>query len=148
MNNQGYKPSPILSNPELPIERGLTNNQLSFEETDDYGAILKVLRENQGLTIVKLSKMISLSPTKISQVERSLSEIPNEVVLRSWLQKLGCKDNLKKLILIARTHRVVHFLRLHSKDTANADMIRLLEAYRSKTLTPLDRSLLSVIARD
>lgn len=141
-------PSDILTNPQLPIERGLTNNQLTFQDTDDYGAILRVLRENQGYTIVKLSKMISMSTEKISRIERSLSEIPGEAALRLWLQKLGCKDNLKKLLLIARQHRVIHHLHLHSKDTSNADMIRLLEAYRSKTLTPLDRALLTIIGRE
>lgn len=132
----------------LPIERGKTNNELHFEDTDDFGIILRILRENQGLTITKLSKMLSMDVAKISRIERSLSEVPNEVVLRLWLQKLGCKDNLRKLLLIARKHKVVHSLHLHMKDESNADMIRLLDAYRDKILTPLDRHLLSVMCRD
>lgn len=131
-----------------PIEQGIPNNQLTFQETDDFGHILRVLRENQGYTIVKMSKMLSLETEKISRIERSLSELPSEVVLRKWLSKLGCKDNLRKLMTLARQHRVVHYLRLHSKDESNADMIRILDAYRDQKLTPLDRALLGVISRD
>lgn len=131
-----------------PIEQGISNNQLTFQETDDFGAILKILRENQGYTIVRMSKMLSLATDKISRIERSLSELPSEVVLRKWLSKLGCKDNLRQLMTLARQHRVVHHLRLHSKDESNADMIRILDAYRDQKLTPLDRALLGVISRD
>jgi transcriptional regulator with XRE-family HTH domain len=131
-----------------PIEQGIPNNQLTFQETDDFGAILKILRENQGYTIVRMSKMLSLATDKISRIERSLSELPSEVVLRKWLSKLGCKDNLRQLMTLARQHRVVHYLRLHSKDESNADMIRILDAYRDQKLTPLDRALLGVISRD
>lgn len=138
----------VFDTDNLPIERGKTNNELHFEDTDDFGIILRILRENQGLTITKLSKMLSIDVARISRIERSLSEVPNEVVLRTWLQKLGCKDNLRKLLLIARKHKVVHSLHLHMKDESNADMIRLLDAYRDKILTPLDRHLLSVMCRD
>lgn len=137
-----------MTNNDNPIEQGIPNNQLTFQETDDFGAILRVLRENQGYTIVKMSKMLSLETEKISRIERSLSELPSEVVLRKWLSKLGCKDNLRQLMTLARQYRVVHYLRLHSKDESNADMIRILDAYRDQKLTPLDRALLGVIARD
>lgn len=131
----------------LPIEQGIPNNKLTFQETDDFGRILKILRENQGYTIVSMSKKLSMATDKISRIERSLSELPSEVVLRKWLSKLGCKDNLKHLMTLARQHRVVHHLRLHSNDISNADMIRILDAYRDQSLTPLDRALLGVIAR-
>lgn len=137
-----------MTNSDNPIEKGIPNNQLTFQETDDFGAILKILRENQGYTIVRMSKMLSLATDKISRIERSLSELPNEIVLRKWLSKLGCKDNLRQLMTLARQHRVVHYLRLHSKDESNADMIRILDAYRDQKLTPLDRALLGVISRD
>jgi transcriptional regulator with XRE-family HTH domain len=133
---------------KLPIENDISNNELHFEETDDFGRILRILRENQGYTIIKMSKMISIAPERISKIERSLSEIPNEQVLRIWLTKLGCKDNLRKLMLLARKHRVVHWIRLHAKDESNADLIRLLDAYRDKILTDFDRALLGVIARE
>jgi len=129
------------------MDEYIPNDEMTFEETDDFGNILRTLRENQGYTIVRLSKMISLPPEKISKIERSLSEIPNEQVLRIWLKKLGCKDNARKLINIARTHRIVHWIRLHSGDESNADMIRLLDRYRDQSLSPMDRALLQVIAR-
>lgn len=137
-----------MQNDISPIERGLTNNEIMFEQTDDFGTILRVLRENHGITIVKLSKMISMDPAQISKIERSLSEVPHEVVLRNWLKKLGCKDNLRKLMNIARTHRVTHTIKLHSKDTSNADLIRLLDAYRDKILTQFDKHLLSIMCHN
>lgn len=138
----------MLTNDSLPIERGKTNNELHFEPTDDYGTILRILRENQGITIIRLSKMLSIPPDKISRIERSLSEIPGEMILREWLKKLGCKDNLRKLLVIAKNHRVIHHIHLHSKDESNVDIIRLINAYRDKVLTPFDRHLLSVITRE
>lgn len=125
-----------------------SNNELRFQETDDFGDILRILRENQGYTLVRMSKMLSMPTYAISKIERSLSELPSEVVLRKWLQKLGCKDNLRQLMTLARQHRVVHHLRLHAKDESNADMIRILDAYRDEKLTPFDRALLGVIARE
>ena len=132
----------------LPIEEGIENNQLRFEEVDDYGLILRTLRMNQGYTIVSLAKMLNKPPQYISRVERSEAEIPNDVVLREWLKKLGCKDNLKSLLTKAHTYRVIHTIRLHSGDISNPDMIRLIDAYKDKSLSPLDRDLLKLLARE
>ena len=133
---------------DLPIERGITNNEVVFKETDDFGSVLRVLRENHGISLVILSKKLGLGAESISKIERSLASLPNEDVVRKWLEKLGCKDNLPELLRLYRQHKVMHSIRLHSKDPSNADLIRLLEAYKDQTLTELDRDLLALIGRD
>ena len=133
---------------ELPIERGLSNNEITFKETDDFGSILRVLRENHGISLISLSKKLGIGPETISKVERSLTSLPDEHTVRNWLDKLGCKDNITELLNLYRGHKVVHSLRLHSKDSSNADIIRILSAYKDKTLTDLDRDLLALIGRD
>lgn len=139
-----------MSDGEHIYEEGLSNNEVSeqhFEQVQDFGNVLKLLRLNQGYTIETLSKKLSITPQKIGQIERSLSEIPDEFSLRRWLKALGCKDNVNKLIELSRRHRVSHTIRLHSKEECNADMIRLLDKYRAKELTDFDKALLSLIGR-
>lgn len=133
---------------DLPIERGITNNEVVFKETDDFGSILRILRENHGMSLVTLSKKLGIGTETISKIERSLTSLPNEDKIRSWLEKLGCKDNLQQLLRLYRQHKVVHSLRLHAQDPSNANIIRILEAYKDKTLSELDRDLLALIARD
>ena len=132
----------------LPIEDGISNDIIKFDETDDFGGILRTLRLNHGLSIVRLSKMIGLQSRSISLIEHSEKELPNEQVLRTWLDKLGCKENKNYLMRLAKQHKVVHYLKLHSKDPSNPDMIRLIYSYRDKALTEFDRHLLSLIGRD
>lgn len=133
---------------DLPIERGITNNEVVFKETDDFGSILRILRENHGMSLVTLSKKLGIGTETISKIERSLTSLPNEDRIRTWLEKLGCKDNLQQLLRLYRQHKVVHSLRLHAQDPSNANIIRILEAYKDKTLSDMDRDLLALIARD
>ena len=142
MNNRDY------TEHDLPIERGISNNEIVFKETDDFGSILRVLRENHGISLVSLSKKLGIGTETISKIERSLSGLPNEDTVRKWLEKLGCKDNVPELLRLYRQHKVMHSIRLHSKDPSNADLIRLIEAYKDQTLTDLDRDLLALIGRD
>lgn len=139
-----------MSNHPIPAEVDLDNNSVSekfFEEVQDFGAVLRALRINQGYTIEVMSKKLGLPPAKISEIERSVSDIPTDLLLRDWLRKLGCKDNLDKLMILARRHRVAHSIRLHAKEECNADLIRLIELYKQKKLTPFDKALLSLIGR-
>lgn len=133
---------------KLPIEDGITNDKIEFNEADDIGDILRLLRLNQGYSIPHMSKKLGMSVNRISKIERSLSQLPNEATLRTWLDKLGCKKNTNKILKLARSHKVSHNVRLHSKDTSNADLVRIIEAYKDKQLTETDRALLSVIARN
>jgi transcriptional regulator with XRE-family HTH domain len=139
-----------MSNHPIPAEADLDNNSVSekfFEEVQDFGSVLRALRINQGYTIEVMSKKLGLPPAKISEIERSVSDIPTDLLLRDWLRKLGCKDNLDKLMILARRHRVAHSIRLHAKEECNADLIRLIELYKQKKLTPFDKALLSLIGR-
>jgi transcriptional regulator with XRE-family HTH domain len=142
MNNKDY------TQHDLPIERGIANNEVTFKETDDFGSILRILRENHGMSLVSLHKKIGIGTETISKIERSLTSLPNEGVIRTWLEKLGCKDNIPELLRLYRQHKVMHSIRLHSKDPSNADLIRLIEVYKDQTLTDLDRDLLALIGRD
>ena len=118
-----------------------------IEQTQDVGNILRELRQNHGWTIEQVSKKISLHPQKISRIERSAIDLPPEHTLRLWLEKLGCdKTATRNILNLARLHRVVHTIRLRGKDQSNADMIRIINAYRDETLTPFDRDMLSLIA--
>lgn len=137
----------ILSTPRLPIEDGYTNSKLRFEETDDFGHVLRTLRLNHGTSITVLSKQLGLSIHDISAIERSDKDVPAEAVVSKWLDKLGCTTNKKHLMLLAKKHIVTHRVKMYPKDESNSDMIRLIEAYKNKSLTDYDRALLSVIAR-
>lgn len=132
----------------LPIEEGYTNNQLTFEETDDFGSILRTLRLNHGTSLTLLAKKMGIAPQVISKIERSEREMPDDNTLRRWLDKLGCKDNKRHLMNLAARHKVSHTIKLYMKDESNADMIRLMNAYKDKILTPLDRALLSLVGRE
>lgn len=125
----------------------IPNSEMEFEEVTDFGKILRTLRENHGYTIQQVSKKVGIPPAQISAIERSQQELPPEVTLRAWLKKLGCEGNVKKLLLLARTFKLKHWIKLHQSDKSNADMIRLLDAYREENLTDFDRLLLKVIAR-
>lgn len=137
----------VLSTPRLPIEDGFTNPQLRFEETDDFGNVLRTLRLNHGISITVLSKRLGISVSDISSIERSDKDLPDEKTLAKWLDKLGCTTNKRHLMLLAKKHIVTHRVKLHAKDPANSDMIRLIQAYKDQILTDYDRALLSVIAR-
>lgn len=126
----------------------ITNDKITLpEEVADFGELLRHLRQNHGYTVLQVSKMTGIPPTKISQVELSKCDLPPENVLRNWFNKLGCGKNTNKLILMSRQYRVKHWLILERKESANPDMLRLIEAYRSRSLSEYDRALLRLIAR-
>lgn len=134
----------------LPAEDGISNNEVSekfFEQVQDFGSVLRTLRQNQGYTLEVMSKKLGKPPLSISNIERSVTNLPSELELRDWLKKLGCKDNLNKLIELSRRHRVNHSIRLYPREESNADIIRVIEAYKTKSLTSFDRALLSLIGR-
>lgn len=116
-------------------------------QIQDFGEILRQLRLNHGYSQRQMAKKVGIDPQKISRIERSVDEVPNEPLLRKWLDVLGSVDNKKELLRLYRQHRVVHHVRLHRKDQSNADMIRLLEAYKEEKLSQFDRDMLSLIAR-
>lgn len=116
-------------------------------ETDDVGHILRTLRENHGYTLQEVCKMIGISAEKISKIERSHASLPNEAVLRMWLQKLGCKENLRQILLLAKQHRINHYVKLKGKDRSNSDLVRIIETYKDGLLSEFDRDLMAVIAR-
>lgn len=127
----------------------IPNNAIEIPiEISDFGGLLKTLRNNHGYSLQKLSKMIGLPVSTISHIEMGKYELPAESVLRDWLTKLGCgRENTRKILTIAATYRVKHWIKLTPKETANADMIRLLSRYRNNELTDYDRALLKLIAR-
>jgi transcriptional regulator with XRE-family HTH domain len=115
----------------------------------DFGGLLRTLRNNHGYTVGQLSKRIGLTPYAIGKIERSESNLPSETILKEWFVCLGCKrETVNKLLLAARVFRVKHYVTLVSREKANPDIIRLLEAYRQDALTDYDRALLSLVARD
>lgn len=118
-------------------------------QTQDVGNILRELRENHGWSITQMSKKIGLHPQRISKIERSVIDLPPEHILREWLSKLGCdKQATRSILNLARQHRVMHTISLRGKDQSNADMIRIINAYKDETLTQFDRDMLSLIAQE
>lgn len=137
----------ILSN-GIHMDYTPNNQKIIPEMVSDFGQLLRDLRDNHGYSIQKFSRIIGISPTKISRIECSRAELPPENDLRRWLNKLGCGKNTNKLILLARQWRINHYLRLHRNEACNPDIIRLLDAYREQKLTDHDRALLTLIARN
>ena len=117
------------------------------EQVPDFGQLLRDLRNNHGLTMQQVSKMVDLPVQTISSIELSKSDLPPENVLRTWLMKLGCGKNVSKIILMSRAYRVKHWVTLNRNEPANPDFLRLLEVYRNQKLTEYDRALLKLIAR-
>lgn len=114
----------------------------------NFGSLLRDLRLNHGYKLQQIANRTGLSPEAISSIEHNRKKIPEEDVLRTWLQYLGVgKENLKKLLLASRLHRTKQWISLHNHETANPDILRLLEYYRTKSLTDFDRCMLAVIAR-
>jgi transcriptional regulator with XRE-family HTH domain len=125
------------------------NDKLGIpDEVPDFGQVLRQLRENHGYTCPRLSKVIGIPPKYISDIELCKKDLPPENVLRHWLHTLGCgRINVQKLILISRQYRVKHWFKLNRGETANPDILRLLQRYRDEALTDYDRSILRLVAR-
>jgi len=117
------------------------------DQVHDFGGLLRTLRQNHGYSIQQVSKMISLPVTQVSNIELSKADLPPENVLLMWLLKLGCGKNARKIILMSRNYRVKHWLTLNRNETANPDILRLLDSYKNNKLSPYDRALLKLIAR-
>lgn len=118
------------------------------DEVPDFGDLLRQIRQWHGITIAQLAKRLSLDGPKISKIERSDSDLPPENILLQWLSILGLsKADIRKVILISRTFRIKHTITLHRKETANTDIIRLLDTYRLENLTDFDRTLLRLICK-
>ena len=131
-------------------EEWVPNDQLEIPtECRDFGELLKTLRNNHGYSIPKMSKMLpNLTPADISQIELSKRGLPPENILRIWLTKLGLKGRkLESVILLARQFIPDQRFRLHRADDSNPDIVRLVTAYKNRTLTEYDRYLLRLIAR-
>jgi transcriptional regulator with XRE-family HTH domain len=132
-----------------PID--LTDNldQLTIpDEVPDFGDLLRQIRNYHGFTIAQLAKRLSYDSAKISKIERSDSDLPPENILLQWLSILGLnRADIRKVVLISRTFRVKHCITLHRKETANTDIIRLLDTYRLEGLTDFDRTLLRLLCK-
>ena len=118
------------------------------DEVPDFGDLLHQIRLWHGMTIVQLAKRLSLKTSDISAIERSNKNLPPENILINWLIILGLSNaDSRKVILMSRTFRVKHWIILNRKETANTDIIRLLDAYRLESLTDFDRTLLRLLCR-
>lgn len=112
----------------------------------DYGVMLKDLRLRANISRRQLGKQVGVTENVIASVENG-KYIPEEHRLRKWLRALGCQDSIPQLIALSRQFKINQSLRLIPKDQSNPDMMRLLEAYRNKSLSVYDRSLLALLAR-
>jgi transcriptional regulator with XRE-family HTH domain len=132
-----------------PIDLTKNLDKLTIpDEVPDFGDLLRQIRRWHGMTIAQLSKRISLDSQKISKIELSDSDLPPENILSQWLGILGLsRQDAEKVILISRTFRVKHWVTLNRKETANTDIIRLLDTYRLGALTDYDRTLLRLLCR-
>jgi transcriptional regulator with XRE-family HTH domain len=118
------------------------------DEVPDFGNLLREIRLWHGMTIAELAKRISLDSQKISKIERSDADLPPENILQQWLSILGLSlQDARKVILLSRQYRVKHWITLNRKETANTDIIRLLDSYRLDALTDFDRTLLRLICK-
>jgi transcriptional regulator with XRE-family HTH domain len=114
----------------------------------DFGALLRHLRINHGYSLAQVAKRLGFMVSKVSNIERSIFELPGEEKLKEWFMILGCgKTNANKLMLASRLFRVKHTFTLMSKETANPDILRILEYYKQGMLTDFDRRLLQLVAR-
>ena len=117
------------------------------DQVHDFGTLLRHYRLNHGYTIQQVAKMVGLPVQTISAIELSKQDLPPENQLRMWLGKLGCGRSVNKIILLSRNYRVKHWITLNRNETSNPHLLRLIEAYRSNSLTDYDRALLQLIAR-
>lgn len=132
-----------------PIDLSQNLDKLTIpDEVPDFGDLLRQIRLWHGMTIAQLAKRLSLDSQKISKIERSDSDLPPENILQLWLGILGLSTpDARKVILLSRTFRVKHWITLNRKETANTDIIRLLDTYRLDGLTDFDRTLLRLLCR-
>ena len=127
----------------------IDNNHLEIPESvPHFGTLLRELRDNHGYSIPQLSKRISLPVRSISAIELGNQDLPIEPILRSWLRALGCNTvTVNKIVRISRQFKIKHWIKLDRNETANTDLLRLLEAYRNKELTDYDRTLMFLLCR-
>lgn len=118
------------------------------EEVPDFGFLLHQIRMFHGMTITKLSSKLGLPPQQISAIEASKKDLPPENILINWLNLLGLnKVQCKKVVLLSREYRVRHWITLNRNESANPDIVRLLDSYRLNKLTDFDRTLLRIVCR-
>jgi len=113
----------------------------------DFGLILRNLRVNLGITVVNVARGIGKSQSYVTQVERGMSSAPKRDTLRKWLKTLHCEERFEELNSLALINRTSLHARLTPLDPSNADLARIIDAYKADSLTEADRLALSIIAR-
>jgi len=113
----------------------------------DFGLILRNLRTNLGITTTVLAQQIGLSQTYVTHVEKGVTSAPKRDTLRKWLKALHCEERFEELNSLALLNRTSVHAKLIPRDPSNADLARIIDAYKENRLTEADRLTLSVIAR-
>ena len=113
----------------------------------DFGLILRNLRTNLGLTTVGVAKEIGKSQSYITHVEKGMTAAPKRETLRKWLKALHCEERFEELHSLALLNRTSIHAKLVPQDPSNADLARIIDAYKENNLSEADRLTLSVIAR-
>jgi transcriptional regulator with XRE-family HTH domain len=140
---------------ELPSKKfdqikidGANNEIVVPDIINNFGGLLRQMRDNHGYTIADISRKTGLSAFKISQIENGNNNLPEEKTLRHWLLALGCGVKVtNRLILVSRQFKTKQQFMLIPNEESNPHILRILEYYNREALTNFDRALLAMVAR-
>jgi transcriptional regulator with XRE-family HTH domain len=114
----------------------------------DFGGLLRDLRLNHGFSQSQVSKKIGVPITKIHLVENNKRSLPSTDTLRDWLLALGCGIKVtNRIIIAAKNLQTKQYFTLNTKETANPDIVRIIQVYNQNELTDYDRCLLALVGR-
>lgn len=114
----------------------------------DFGGLLRDLRKNHGFSQSQVAKKIGVPIAKIQKIETNKVGLPSTDILRDWLLALGCGVAVtNKIMVAAKALQTKQWFTLNTKESANPDIVRLIQVYRQEELTDYDRCLLTLVAR-
>ena len=112
----------------------------------DFGAYLKQLRVDKGLTIEMIAPDVGYTRDTIMRIEKSHLAPPKEHRLRIWLAAIGQSAKLPEALRLMRSVKRSRRIEYKINNAINEHLDRILDAYENNALGVLDCDMLSMIA--
>jgi len=112
----------------------------------DFGAYLKQLRVDKGLTVEMIAPDVGYTIDTISRIEKSHVPPPKEHRLRIWLAAIGQSAKLPEALRLMRSVKRGRRIEYKINNAVNEHLDRILDAYENNALGVLDCDMLSMIA--
>jgi transcriptional regulator with XRE-family HTH domain len=138
---------PVKKSPSPPEVKGVTEGSIRRRVMiTDFGAYLRQLRIDKGLTIEMIAPDVGYTPDTIMRMEKSKLAPPKEHRLRIWLAAIGESAKLPEALRLLRSVKRSRRVLYHINNPVNEHLDRILDAYENNALTVLDIDILSMVS--